>query len=450
MNIVILGAGVVGYQIAGQLIAEGHNVVIIEKNIDRARYADTHLDCIVLNDEGNSIETLKRAGIEKADFFLSVVDSDEVNMIACGIVESEFNVPIKIARVRNIDYSRAKIFEKSFLGIDFVVNPEVETARLIANSVALGATSDVMLFENSDMQIRNYQVDSSSFFRNRTVMEIRKNINAGGKFLIAGIIRDNNFIIPSGLTVIKENDVAYILATKKTLTRLFIETGKKRENIERILVAGGGRIGQLASRYLIRTGRKIAILDSNYDNCKVLSEKFPDALVINADISDETIFEEEDLHTYNLIITATENQELNILSAAYAKNLGIGRAVAVVNHPNYMAISNRLGIDVTVSPRNSTVNAIMKYIRKGDIKSVHTLFGRSAEVIEFFVKETSDLIGSSLKDIKIPPDSLILTVVRNNVNEIPDGNFVVNSGDRVITIAKRESIHALEEVFSNR
>lgn len=450
MNIVILGAGVVGYQIASQLIEEGHNAVIIERDTERARYVDSHLDCIVLNDEGNSIETLKRAGIEKADFFLSVVDSDEVNMIACGIVESEFNVPIKIARVRNIDYSRAKIFEKSFLGIDFVVNPEVETARLIANSVALGATSDVMLFENSDMQIRNYQVDLKSFFKNKTVIDIRKNINAGGKFLIAGIIRDNEFIIPSGVTVIRENDIVYILASKKTLTNLFIETGKKRESIDRILIAGGGRIGYLVTRYLIRTGRKICIIDSNYDNCKSLSEKFPDALVINADISDETIFEEENLRDYDLIITATENQELNILSAAYAKSLGISRAVAVVNHPNYMAISNRLGIDVTVSPRNSTVNAIMKFIRKGEINSVHTLFGHSAEVIEFSVKEKNALVGSALKNIKIPPDSLILTVVRNNVNEIPDGSFVVNSGDRIITIAKRESIHAIEEVFSGK
>lgn len=450
MNIIILGAGVVGYQIAIQLISEEHNVVIIEKNADRARYVDNHLDCIVLNDEGNSIETLKKAGIEKADFFLSVVDSDEVNMIACGIVESEFNVPIKIARVRNIDYSRAKIFEKSFLGIDFVVNPEVETARLIANSVALGATSDVMLFENSDMQIRNYQVDSKSYFKNRTVMDIRKGINAGGKFLIAGLIRENDFIIPSGATLIKENDIIYILASKKTLTQLFIETGQKRESIDRILIAGGGKIGALAARYLIRTGRKITLLDPDYENCKSLSETFPEALVINADISDETIFEEEKLYTSDLIITATGNQELNILSAAYGKSLGINRAVAVVNHPNYIAISNRLGIDVTVSPRNSTVNAIMKFIRKGDIRSVHTLFGNRAEVIEFTITDKSDIIGIALKNIDIPRDSLILTVVRNNINEIPDGNYIVQSRDRIITIVKRESIHALEEVFLNK
>ncbi len=447
MNIVILGAGVVGYQIASQLIDEGHSAVIIEKNADRARYVDRHLDCRVINDEGNSIDTLKKADIEKADFFLSLVDSDEVNMIACGIVESEFNVPVKIARVRNIDYSQAKIFEKSFLGIDFVVNPEVETARIIANSVALGAESDVMLFENSDIQIRSYSVDSRSFFKNRNVMDIRKSVNPGGKFLFAGIIRDNDFIIPTGITVIQENDIIYVLASKKILTNLFIETGKKREKIDRILVAGGGRIGQLAARYLVRAGRQVAIMDTNYETCKHLSEKIDGVFVINADISDETIFEEEKLFNYDLIITATENQELNILSAAYAKSLGIARAVAVVNHPNFIAISNRLGIDVTVSPRNSTVNAIMKFIRKGDIRSVHTLFGHSAEVIEFEIANKSGLIGVSLRNISIPSDSLILTVVRDGVNEIPDGNLTVREGDRIITIVKSESITLLENVF---
>jgi len=112
MNIVILGAGVVGSQIASQLVSEGHDVVVIEKNQERAKYVSNHVDCMVINEEGNNYDTLKRAGIEHADFFLSVVDSDEVNMIACGIVESEYKVPVKIARVRNLDYSKAKIFEK--------------------------------------------------------------------------------------------------------------------------------------------------------------------------------------------------------------------------------------------------------------------------------------------------------------------------------------------------
>jgi len=448
MNIIILGAGVVGAQIASQLVSEGHDVAVIEKDPERAKYVAGHVDCMVLNEEGNNSETLKRAGIERADFFLSVVDSDEVNMIACGIVESEFNVPVKVARVRNLDYSKAKIFKKSFLGIDFIVNPEVETSRLIANTVALGADSDVMMFENSDMQIRNYIVDNRSFFKDRQVKDIKTAAHIKDRFLIAGIVRNMEFIIPDGFTTIRENDNIYLFATEHTLTKIFIETGKKREKIDRIIVAGGGRIGSLVIRYLIRTGRRITVIDSDYEKCKSISEKFEDALVLHSDISDENIFDDEDLRDCDLIITTTDNEELNILGAAYAKSLGVKRAIALVNRPSYLPISSKLGIDVTVSPRNSTVSAIMRYIKRGDIKNIHTLFNSKAEVIEFSISGKSPLVNMALKDITMPQGSIILTVIRNDVREIPDGNFTINAGDTVITIAKLGSVSALEKVFS--
>ncbi len=447
MNIVILGAGIVGSQVAGQLISEGHDVVLIEKSSERAKYASTHLDCMVINEEGNNLDTLRKARIERADFFLSVADSDEVNMIACGLVESEFDVPIKIARVRNLDYSRARIVEKSFLGIDFIVNSEVETARLIANTVGLGATSDVMLFENTDVLMRNYIIDKKSFFKNRQIKNIKGSIKIKDKFLIAGISRADEFIIPTGDTTMREGDNVYILATKQTLTKIFIESGKKSEKFEKILIVGGGRIGTLVASYLIRTGRKITVIDPDYERCKLLAEQFPDALILNVDISDEDIFDEEKLYKYDLVITTTNQQELNILTAAYSKSLGIRRAVALVNQTNYLPISSQLGIDVTVSPKNSTVDAIMKFIRRGNIKSVHSLFHGRAEVIEFSISEKSGLIGKSLKEIELPPDCLILTIIRGSINEIPDGNFKILADDAVITIVKKASIPDLEEVF---
>jgi trk system potassium uptake protein TrkA len=304
-----------------------------------------------------------------------------------------------------------------------------------------------MMFENSDMQIRSYVVDGSSFFRDRQIKDIKSAVKIPDKFLIAGIVRNMEFIIPAGLTYIKENDNIYLFATEHTLTKIFIETGRKRQKIDRIIVAGAGRIGSLVVRYLIRTGRRITVIDSDYEACKAVSEKFGDALVLNSDISDESIFDDENLRDCDLIITTTDNEELNILGAAYAKSLGVKRAIALVNRPNYIQISSRLGIDVTVSPRNSTVGAIMKYIKRGDIKNIHTLFDGKAEVIEFFVSENSQLVGKALKDITMPRDSIILTVIRNDVREIPDGNFRIKAGDTVITIAKLGSVSALEKVF---
>ena len=445
MHIVIVGAGVVGIQIATQLINEGKDVVLIEKSPERARYVTTHLDCFVVNEEGNNINALKKAGIEKADIFISVTDSDEVNMIACGLVSSEFSVKLKIARVRNLDYSQAKIIEKTFLGIDYMVNSEVETARQIANTVALGASSDVVLFENTELQMRNIVIDENSYFMNKNLKEIKHSLKE--PFLVAGIIRQNDFIVPGGDTVVLKNDTLYLLSTRKDLTKLFIKTGRKQERIDRIIIVGGGRIGSLVCQYLINTGRKITIIDNNYENCKVLSERFPEALILNADISDEDIFQEENLGNYDLIITTTDNQELNILTSVYAKRMGIKRCISLVTKSNYLPIASQLDIDSTISPKNSTVDAIMKYIRRGDIKSVHSIFNGKAEVIEFSVDEENNMANMRIRDITLPLDTLILSIIRKEVSHLPDGNFTIKSGDVVIIISSKESIAKLEEFF---
>lgn len=442
MRIVILGAGVVGMQIAEQLIAEGKDVVIIEKDPERAKYVTGRLDCIVLNEEGTRISTLRHAGIDDASIFISATNSDEVNMIACGLVATEFDVPVKIARVRNMDYSETKITGKSFLGIDLMVNSEIETARQIANTIALGADSDVVLFANTELQLRNIVVGRTSFFHGKDVKDIRRRIKE--PFLIAGIVRENSFIIPTGDTVVTEGDNLYLLATKKDFTRIFIHAGKKQETIDRIVIVGGGRIGALVCQYLIRTGRKITIIENNYERCKVLSEKFPDALVLNADISDEKIFEEESLGSNDLIVTITDNQELNMLACLYAKIMGIKRSIALVTNSGYLAIASRLDIDVTISPKNSTVDAIMKFIRKGNIKQLHSIFDGKAEVIEFVVDEKSGLAGKPLKDITFPSNSLILSVVHGGENILPHGNLAIAPGDLVILITEKASISHLE------
>lgn len=447
MQVVILGAGVVGFQIASKLIAEGKDIVLIENNSERAKYASQHLDCIVLNEEGNNLLTLKRAGIEKADYFISVTNSDEVNMVACGLVASEFDVKLKIARVSNLDYSKAKIFEKTFLGIDYIVNPEIESSRQIANTIALGATSDVMLFQDSDLQMRNALVDSNSFFKNKIVKEIKRSLKE--RFLIAAIFRDNNFIIPSGNTIIEENDNLYLLATKDNLTKIFMETGRKSQKIDKILVVGGGKIATLVTRYLIRTGRSITLIDDDYENCKILSEKFPDALVLRADMSEEEIFEEEELNNYDLVITTTDNQEMNILTSIYAKHIGVSRTIAVITKNSYFNIATKLGIDSCVNPKSSTVDAILKYVRRGNIKSIHSLFDGKAEVIEFTADNSCRLLAKPIKDLEMPEGSLILSVIRNSDVMIPDGNFLIKEDDTIVVIVKKQSIAKIEDIFQS-
>ncbi len=448
MNIkaIIFGAGAVGFQLAKVLIAEKYDVVIIEKDSERARFISSKLDCMVINQEGTLLTTLKDAGAENARFFISVTNSDEVNIVSCGVVATEFNVPIKIARVRNVDYSRSNLLKKNFMGIDYIVNPEVEAARIVSSTVALGASSDVMMFENTDVQIRNYVVNRNSFFYNKPLKKIKKYLKE--RFLIAGVVRNDEFIIPSGETVINENDNIFIFAESEDISRLFMDLGRKSEKNDSVIIAGGTMIGTLVCEELTKSGTKVALIDKNRQLCESLSARFTDVLVINADISEEGLFEEEQLDDYDLIIMATDNEELNILSSVYAKSLGVKRAMALVTRAGYAPIASKLNIDSIVSPKSSTVDAILKFVRRGDIKSVHSFFNEKAEVIEYHVDEKSPACMKKVMELKRPEGTLIMSVIRDGENKIPDGNFVINAGDRVITIAARESVERLAKIFT--
>ena len=192
--------------------------------------------------------------------------------------------------------------------------------------------------------------------------------------------------------------------------------------------------------------QNIVIVDNDTELCNILSDRFPKALIINEDISDEGIYEEGHFTDYDLIITSTDNQELNIITAVYAKTLGIKRSIAVVNKNNYINIASDLGIDVTVSQKNSMVNSILKLIRKGNIKNIYSFLDGMLEVIELSV-ENPEISGSKIKEINLPPQSLIVSLTRKDQNILPDGESTIQKGDYIIIIARKESISHIEDIF---
>jgi trk system potassium uptake protein TrkA len=446
MKIVVAGAGEVGFHIADHLIKEGKDVVLIEKEPDRAKFASSHLDCLVVHGEATNLEILNQAGIQKADAFISATDYDEVNMITCFIVASEFDVPVKIARVRNMEYSKTRLVGHKYSGIDYIVNPEIEAAKSIAATVQHGATSDIFLFEDTDIQLRDIYVAEDSFFCQKSLREIKKELKED--FIIAGVVRGEDVIIPDGDAKLKVEDHIYVVASNKSFMNILKRTGTPNKKLRSVVILGGGKIGRYVIEFLVRMGKNIKVVDKDYDVCKQLASDYPSIRVIHGDISDESVFEDERIENSDVIVTTTLNEELNILAAIYGKSRGIKRAVALVNKSNYLNISDSLGIDATVSPKISSVNAILKHTRQGNIKNLFKLFDGKAEVTEFQVHDDVPVAGKALKDIKLPAGSLILAVVRKGNNIIPDGNFILNGGDSVITFSGKETAEALQRFFS--
>jgi trk system potassium uptake protein TrkA len=242
--------------------------------------------------------------------------------------------------------------------------------------------------------------------------------------------------------------------------------GKQKQKLNKIVIIGGGTIGSYVAKSLLaktpendalvgkfsnvlgirKKKKNIYIIDRNYERCKKLSEDFPDALVLNADISDEDVFDEELLNT-DLLIATTEKQELNIVTAIYSKTMGVKRTIALVNNINYINVASNLGIDVPVSLKTNLVKTILKYIRRTNVKNVYSISGGKIEVIEVYVEESSKANGRRIRDLRLPHQSLIISISRGRENIVPDGDFVLQKGDYLILIVKKEFIKTIEQLF---
>jgi len=473
VDVIILGAGRVGWQLAHQLINEGRKITIIEKNPEEGLRIADRLDCRVITGEGNNLPILREAGIENANYFVSVTKSDEINMIACSLVAAEYPEPVTVARVRNVAYTGTRMVRQRLYGIDHIINPEIEAARAVIRSIERGAVGTVNQFSDSGLTLTSVSILPECPFIGRSIREIRMNLT--GNFLVPLIIRNNDSSIPDGDTRILENDILYVIAMPQDTDELILASGlrkSEKSELKRIVIVGGGRIGRYVADYLLERddgealsnagtwirlidrfrkkspARSVHFIERDYAVGRELADRYPSALITNADISDEEISEAGLLEGCDLLVSATGNQELNLISALYAKNQGVFRTIALVRMSSYVEMAREMGVDVTVSVSDTMVEGILRILRKGNIRSIHTIAGSDFEIIDFLLDSDSPLVGKAIKNCRLPKNSLILMVKRGSEYSLPDGNLQLNDGERVIIITLREETRRLEEAVT--
>ena len=443
---------------------EKHDVVLIDRDIDKVRQVSGSLDCMVIHGEANNREVLKQASIDEADYFIAVTQSDEFNMIACGVVASEYNVSYKIARVRSFDYTSSSITQKPFFGIDYIVNPEVEASKAVLRSVEHGAISDIINFEGTTYQMRTMVIGEGSRFLDKRIHEIKQDVQYD--FIVAVIVRENGYIIPQGDTIIRAKDTLYLIGQKDVLQTAFETEGRPRAELRKIVIVGGGRIGTYVTKQLMMHSekntflsrmldtfvphqkRQIVIIERDYNRSKQLAEEFSQALVIYGDVSEEGILEENGLMDYDLLISTTGNQELNLVTSMYAKSIGIKRSIALVNKNDFLKMASKLNIDTTISMNNALVNSILKLIRKGTVHSIHAVSGGNLEVVELSVQEGSRVANKRIRDLKLPYHSLLLFISRGDENYLPHGDDFLFPHDNVVLITRKENTGKLDQLFA--
>ncbi|MDD4763870.1 MAG: Trk system potassium transporter TrkA [Sphaerochaetaceae bacterium] len=448
MKVVILGAGRRGTLLARHLIQERKDVVIIESDPRRAAEAQTKLDCMVIIGSGTDKHILSEVSIESADAFVALSDSDEVNLVACGIVEAMSPNLTTIAAIRNLTYTGSDGLPETVLGIDYIVNPEAETARSIYDIIERGIFSDIITFNKTNLILYNIYINEKSKFAGKDVQTLRNMLKA--EFVITAINRGDQGIVPSGNTVVFPGDTISLVASDEDIEIIFKVIGREKLKARKIAIVGGSKIARFLLRDFSPSKRKnIVLVEQDATVCETFASLFPEILVIKADITDETIFDDEKLDTFDLLIALTDNDELNIITASYAKRIGVDRAITLIkNNNNYIRLARHLDIDSVISVSQATVDSLLRYLRGTNVSSVHSLFGGRFEIFEFTITETTKNVGHQLKDINMRNKGIIAGITKATKESIvPTGNYRLEQGDVLLVAASRESLSAVQQLF---
>lgn len=446
MRVVIIGAGKVGYQIAKTLSLENHDVTVIEKDHKVCEFVQNTLDVLTVTGNGADIRVLEEAGIKQADMIVAVSGIDEVNMVAC-MTAKQFNVPKKIARIRNLEYASNNTLPKEQMGVDFIINPEITTSKEIVNLLESPVNvAQIQEFAEGKVQVFELKVKEEFPFVNKKL----KDLNLKYPLLVVAIYRGGEIIIPGGEEEIMLGDNLYILVEKERFLELDKIIGTKSVNVRNVMILGGSKIGIHTALMLSKHGINTKLIEIDKEKCEKIAQKLPDTLVINASDTNIDLLKFEGIGTTDGFVAVTGDDESNILISLLAKHLGSNKVIAKIGKPNYIPILEKIGIDAVVNPRMTTASAILRFIRKGGVVSLTLLKEGKAEVMELVAKPASKAINKPLRDTNMPKNSIIGAIVREDKVIIPHGSDVIQIGDKIIAFTLAPSIKKIERIFGGK
>ena len=455
MRVVICGAGQVGYIIARHLAGEHNNVTVIDQEASLIQRVNDTLDVRGLVGFAAHPDMLEAAGAAEADMVIAVTFADEVNMVACQVAHSLFNVPKKIARVRHQSYLQpiwSDLFSRDHMPIDVIISPEVEVAKAVKRRLEVPGAFDMIPFAGDQVRVIGVHCDQDCPIIDtplRQLTELFPDLN----IVVVGIRRGDRMIVPTGDDQMLAGDEVYFIADTRHVTRALATFGHEEREARRIIIVGGGNIGLALARSLEDDdpSLRIKIIELNKERAETAADALNRTVVIHGDALDADILAEANVEATETIVAVADDDEVNILTSLLAKRYGCKRAVTLVNNASYIPLITSLGIiDAAVNPRATTVSTILQHVRRGRIRGVHSLEDGAAEVIEAEALETSPLVGKPLKDVQIPTGMIVGAVVRDGTPIIPRGDTVINVGDRVVMFVLAETVRKVEKMFSVR
>jgi len=452
MNIIICGAGRVGFTIAKLLSEQNHSITVIDQSSEDIQKINGSLDVKAIVGKATYPSILEKANASDADMIIAVTKNDEINMLICQIAFSIFNIQKKIARIRSQDYLNpkfSKVYNKENLPIDVIISPELEIAKSLQRKLEAPGALDNVPFAENKIRLLEISVNKTCPLIGIKLNELTKKfpkLEAN----ILGVIRDEKFIIFKKNDVMKENDKAYVIINASQMQLTLSAFGHNEKISNKILIIGGGNIGFNLAKNIEQSfdSARVKIIEKDKNRSEFIASELNNSIVINGNGLDEDVLAEANLNEIETVLALTNDDEDNLMVSVLVEKFSQNkRTMALINKPNYSLLQSSLKIDDLIDPRMNTVSSILKHVHKGTIETAYSILNGEYEVIEAEIINTSELINKELKNSNLPEEIRIGAILRGEDIIIPRSNFVFQKEDIVVFLAKRDHLSVVENMF---
>lgn len=453
MKIIILGIGQVGYNIAKHLISPENQVTIVDHDETRLNAVSDLLDVQPILGHASYPDILEQAGATQADILIAATNIDEVNMVACEIVHSLFEVDTKIARIKQQNYLTEKykltLFQPKNLSIDFIISPEIEIAKSISRSIQINGASNVIDLLDTIKLLSVHCLDSAPLIN--TPLRFLSGLYPSLSITIAAIQRDDQTFIPNANDLILPNDQVHFIIPASQTSEAMAAFGYPEQIRQRVTIVGCGNIGRTLAQEIEQTQPMIQlqIIERNPRCSEVGSRLLKNTEILSGNALNTDILQEAEIQNCDTFISVTNDDNTNILASLLAKNHGAKRVISLLNNTRNSKFVTSLGVDSIVNQNTITVSTVLKAIRQHKIRSLYTI-ENGIEVIEAYINESSNIVGLSVEDILISGQVFIAVLKRDHEIYIQPEKFIISSHDHLIFVATKSTIHKIEKLVSGR
>jgi trk system potassium uptake protein TrkA len=443
MRIVIAGAGEVGTHLAKLLSREDMEISLLDERQDRLGDLSANYDMLTKVGNPTSIHDLRDVGVNGCDLFISVTPHETENMTACLIANS-LGAKRTLARIDNYEYllpENKKFFEQ--MGLNHLIYPEVLAANEIEESLRTNWMRYHLHLAQGALELCVVKVRTGAKVIGKT---FASGIYNHGKYRIVAIKREQETLIPRGQDTVEAGDMVYCMCPKENMEFMREELGKSKREIKNVIFLGGGRIARKAATELMNE-MNIKIIERDRELCNVLSEKVPNALIINDDGTDMSVLKEEGIQDADAFVAVTESSEANIFACLAAKRFGVRKTIAEVENLDYIPMAEGLDIGTVLNKKTIAASYIYQMLLDASVRGVHNLTSADAEIVEFEAKEGSLITRRKVKDMNLPEEANIGGIVRANEGILVNGDTQIIAGDLVVVFCKSHVIRNLERFF---